>query len=261
MRRLAGRKPGAVAAIGLALALAACGKKAPLRLPEDRPVEKAAALSGRVREGRVSLEFRVPKHRLFPEREEPWVLARILRSTAPSPEFLEAGAILEAGGFPFGEPLTWSDQELAPGRSYTYRVEFRDAARRRRALTEPLTLSWDRVPAAPSGLTAAGGAGAVVLAWTVPGGYVEGVRYRVYRRPSTRSPWEPISPDPVAESRFVDSRVETGREYCYTVRAVVVNGNLEIEGPAGTIGCARPAVEELPPERPPGGSPAAPAAP
>jgi hypothetical protein len=151
--------------------------------------------------------------------------------------------------------LTWSDQELSPKSVYTYRVEFRDSARRRRALSEPLSVSWDQVPERPSGLTAVGGARAVALAWSAPGGAVEGLRYRIYRRVVPLNDWQPLPPEPIAESRFVDSMIEAGRDYCYTVRAVITARGLEVEGPAGAEACARAAEEDLPPARPPGAAP------
>ena len=79
------------AGIGLALLFPACGKKAPLRLVDDRAPLPAPAVHARIREGRVILDFRAPAHRLFPEREEPWVLARILRQSGSSTEVVEAG--------------------------------------------------------------------------------------------------------------------------------------------------------------------------
>lgn len=152
------------------LAGGGCGKKAPLRLPDDRTAENAPAISARVRQNRVSLDFRVPGHRVFPEREAPWVLARILRQTLPSAEVVEAGAILQTGGFAFAAPLTWTDQALPAKTAYIYRVEFRDAIRRRRAVSEPLRVSWERLPDAPSQLAAAGRLRTIVLTWTAPAG-------------------------------------------------------------------------------------------
>ena len=141
MLRTSGR--GALFAAGffLALSLSGCGKKAPLRLSDDRRAESAPALRARVREGRVTLDFRVPAHRTFPEREDPWVLARILRQTGPSAEVVEAGTILDAGGFVFDSPLNWDDVHPLPKGSFLFRVEFRDGMRRRRALSEPLTVT------------------------------------------------------------------------------------------------------------------------
>jgi len=254
MLRVSARSSRALAGLSLVLALAACGKKAPLRLPENRPAERAPTVRARVREGRVILDFRVPRHRLFPERQEPWVLARILRQQAAGTESVEVGAILEAGGFAFDSPLTWSDQLLPLKSSFIYRVEFRDAARRR-AIADPVTVSWDQVPDAPSALTVSGGAGAIALAWTAPGTAVEGLRYRVYRRAVPEPVPESLAPATVTESRFVDSRIETGRDYCYSIRAVLDSQGLDIEGPACSESCARAATMEPPPAQPPGMAP------
>lgn len=249
------RASGAVrvaAAISLALSLAACGKKGDLRLPNDVPQGRAPTPHARVREGRVILDFRVPSPRIFPEREEPWVLVRILRTAASSAEAVEVGALFEKEGFAFDAPLTWSDQALPANSAFSYRLEFRDAARRRRALTEPLPVAWDRLPEAPSGLTAGGGEGAIILTWEKPQGVSEELRYRVYRRISSIAAFASIRPSPITENRFVDSRVDAGNAYCYIVRALFLVRGLEVEGPASAEVCAHPAVYAPPSPRPPG---------
>lgn len=251
MARQRNRRRYALPALALALLLPACGKKAPLRLPEDRPAEQAPALRARVREAAVMLEFRVPNPRFFPERQQRWVLARILRRAAPSAELVEAGAILEAGGFAYGAPLVWIDQGRQPKISLVYQVEFRDADRKRRALTLPVTVAWDRVPRVPSALTAGGGATTVSLTWETPGEDDAQVRHRVYRRELPQPDPLPVTPEPVDGSRFVDSRAEPGREYCYSVRGVLDLQGLEVEGPASPEACARTVSEELPPQQPP----------
>ena len=238
------------AGVVLALLVPSCGKKAPLRLTEDRPALEAAVPRARVREGRVTLDFAVPRHRLFPEREEPWVLARILRQsggTAESP--VEVGAILESGGFAFGAPQSWTDREQPSGGSFVYRVEFRDAVRRRRALSGPVSVSWNRTPGTPQGLLAVGGMRSVALTWSMPETEEAGARFAVYRREPPERTLGPVSPEPVTESRYVDSRVETGREYCYAIRAVLTVQDIMVEGPAGTEACAR-TTSEPPPVRP-----------
>lgn len=244
MLRQSARGALALAGIGLALSFPACGKKAPLRLSDDRIAEPAPALRARVRDGRVTLDFRVPAHRFFPEREEPWVLARILRQAAASSELVEAGAILKEGGFAFDSPLTWSDQELPPKSSVIYRVEFRDAMRRRRAVSEPLPVSWDQVPDAPPDLTAVGHLRSIVLNWSASTGADAGTKYRIYRREMSQSLYEHASPETLDAGGFTDSRVDAGRDYCYVVRAVRYAKTLEIEGPASPESCARPASEE-----------------
>jgi len=243
------------AGIGLALAFPACGKKAPLRLVDEQTGEHAPPLRARIRLGQVTLDFKVPAHRLFPEREEPWVLARVLRQTGSSSEVVEAGAILKADGFAFDEPLTWSDKVLPPKSSFVYRVEFRDAARHRRALSEPLKVSWDHLPDAPSNLTAEGRLRSIVITWTMPSAVDARVACRIYRREISQTQFEPVSPDPVAELSFVDSRIEPDRDYCYVLRAVLYDKAVEVEGPASRESCSRSAAEALPPAHPPAGAP------
>lgn len=244
-----------IAGIGIILSSPGCGKKAPLRLIEDRPAEHAPALRARIREGLLTLDFRVPAHRAFPEREEPWVLARILRQTAPSSGVVEAGAILKSGGFPFDSPLSWSEQVQPSTAPLIYRVEFRDGIRRRRALSEPLTVAWGQLPAAPSNLTAAGHLRSILLTWDAPNGEGEGIGYRIYRRETAQTLFELAAPDPVAGLTYVDSRIEPGHDYCYVVRAVLNARALEAEGPASSESCSRSASDELPLAQPPASRP------
>ena len=255
MLRTSGRVALFAAGIALALSLPACGKKAPLRLTDDRTAARAPLPRARVREGRVMLDFRVPAHRTFPEREEPWVLARILRQVGPSAEVVEAGAILQAGGFVFGEPLRWSDQMQSAKGSFIYRVEFRDAARRRRALSEPLTVSWAQVPDAPASLNAVGHLRSIVLHWAAPLSAGAGTGYRLYRRELPRTEFETATPQPLTVTDYVDSRIELAHDYCYEVRVVLSVKGLEVEGPATPESCSRAASEEPPPSRPPASAP------
>ncbi|HWR97904.1 MAG TPA: hypothetical protein VN317_05720 [Candidatus Methanoperedens sp.] len=247
-RRLAAPACATLAAAVL-VAAAACGKKAPLRLPDQRPAEHAAAPRASVREGRVTLAFSVPSHRVFPEREEPWVLARILRRPAGEKEFVEVGAVLERHGFAFAAPLAWSEEAPSVGSS-VYRVEFRDGARRRRALSEPLEVVWQPAPAPPTGLMAAGDDRAVVLSWEAPAGADETTRYRVYRREAPGSAAEALTPEPIATLGHTDSRITAAREYCYRVRAVVPAPPVDIEGAPSAEACAR--TEDATPPPPPG---------
>lgn len=245
---LRARASGGLALVGVILLLAfpACGKKAPLRLSDDRVAERAPAVRARIRDGIVTLDFRVPGRRVFPEREEPWVFARVLRQSGPASDSVEVGTILNAGGFDFGSSLTWSDRGLPPKSSFVYRVEFRDAARRRRALTEPLTVSWERVPDAPLQLAAEGRLRSIVLTWEAPAGTAAGTAYTIYRREISQVPFEQAAHEPVGARVFTDTRIEPERDYCYVVRAIIAVKNLEIEGPASPESCARAAAGQRP---------------
>ena len=97
----------------------------------------------------MTLDFRVPAHRMFPEREEPWVLARILRQAGPAAEAVEAGAILEAEGFAFGAPLSWSDRR---GRRRVLSSTVWSSATPRDAVARfrsRLAVSWEQVARGP----------------------------------------------------------------------------------------------------------------
>ena len=228
---------GAAAIFAIVLAGApACGKKGPLRLPDQRPPEHADTPRAAVSGGRLTLSFKVPAHRVFPEREEPWVLARILRREASGKEFVEVGTILEGRGFGFGEPLAWSEEAQTAGTS-AYRVEFRDGARRRRALSNPVEVIWQVPPDAPTALTATGDDKGVELTWKGPAGATGAIRYRIYRRQTGGGEAENLTPDPVPAERHTDTRVVASRVYCYVVRAVL--GAPAVEGPAGPEVCVR----------------------
>lgn len=248
--RFAGRAGAVVAAVGALLLMGSCGKKAPLRLPDQRPAEGAPAPRASIREGRLTLEFTVPSHRLFPEREDPWVLARILRRQSPATDFLEVGAILEGGGFAFGAPLTWSEAAQTAGTS-AYRVEFRDGARRRRAVSEPVEVTWQTPPAPPAGLVAVGDDRAVALSWGAPPGATAGIRYRVYRRDVSGAAMELVTPLPLEGPQYTDVKVQVSHEYCYQVRTVLGAQAMEVASVPSAEVCAK--TEDVTPPPPPGG--------
>jgi predicted small lipoprotein YifL len=236
---------------GALAAAAACGKKAPLRLPEQQPTERLREIRATVREDRVTLEFRVPPRRVFPEKEPPWVLARILRRSGDEKEFAEVGTILDKAGLEFDSALTWTDDGRAPGVPLAYRIEFHDAAGHRRAISTPISLSWASVPGAPLGLDASGAESSVRLAWQAPAGAAAAVAYRVYRREAPEAVANPVGEAPVAALGLVDSRVRAEREYCYTVRAVIEGGPSPVEGPASEERCTR-TIDATPPPPPAG---------
>lgn len=241
----------AACAAAVALALAGCGKKAPLRLPGQGPAEDAGGLAASVREDVVRLTFRVPPRRIFPERQAAWVLARVLRKPSGAESFTEAAALHEPGGFEFGETLTWSAAGHRPSTKVTYRVEFRDADRRRRAVTRDRALQWSTVPPAPAAVRAVGGDGTIAVSWQ-SSGESPAVLFRVYRRRATGpGPGSALGPAPAAGTSYLDSGLEPGSEHCYAVRSVALEGGLEVEGPASDAACAA-AVDALPPPPPAG---------
>ena len=62
---------------------------------------------------------------------------------------------------------------------------------------------------------------------------------------------EPISPQPVTETSYVDTGVTFGAERCYTVRALDVVDSLQVRGPASSPTCVTP-VDTFAPQPPSG---------
>lgn len=235
----------------LAASLLNCGKKAPLRLPGQKPETVVAGFRARVRERQVLLEFKVPARRVFPERETSWIFARILRRDGPQADFKEVGTLLEANGFDFGARLSWADEGREPGIVYSYRVELLKKDSRARAASPAIEVSWNTTVAAPRSLAAVGAEASVLLNWEAPAPSEEAVRYRLYRRLEEERAGEVLSRDLVVERHYLDTGVERNRLYCYRVSAVLVVKDIEIEGSPTPEVCTR--TEDLTPPPPPAG--------
>ncbi len=79
-------------------------------------------------------------------------------------------------------------------------------------------------PAAPTGLTAAGGAGSVSLNWADNGESDLG-GYNVYRSQTSGGPYAKLTASPIAESAYQDSAVVNGTAYYYVAKAVDLSAN------------------------------------
>ncbi len=79
-------------------------------------------------------------------------------------------------------------------------------------------------PAAPTGLSAAGGDGIVDLAWNANGEPdLDG--YHVYRATASGGPYSRVNGAPLAQESYTDSGVSNGTTYYYVVTAVDTSGN------------------------------------
>ena len=91
-------------------------------------------------------------------------------------------------------------------------------------------------------LSAIGGPSQVLLEWEVPPSGVVG-GYEVLRAPSSSGPFEVISTGAIHVRRFVDSALEPGREYFYSIRARSVDGAASVGSEAVSATARR--VEDL----------------
>ena len=74
-------------------------------------------------------------------------------------------------------------------------------------------------PAAPTGLVAVAGAGAISLTWTA-NGEADLAGYVLLRGRDPEAELEPLTPAPIAATNYRDTEVETGVDYVYAVQAV-----------------------------------------
>lgn len=74
-------------------------------------------------------------------------------------------------------------------------------------------------PAAPTGLVAVAGAGAISLTWTA-GGEADLAGYMVLRGRDPEAELEALTPEPIAVTNYQDTEVEAGLDYVYAVQAV-----------------------------------------
>ena len=135
-----------------------CGKKAPPFLPQPVPAGKLELGSVLLEDGRAIFSIRIPGESFAGgKEEEPWVLARILRSEGAGDDpYVERTAEMEPAGFPFGQWRTMVDEQLEAGRSYRYRIEVRKRKSKEWAATDPLEVVLRDLPPPPKAFRAEG---------------------------------------------------------------------------------------------------------
>lgn len=169
----------------------------------------------------------------------------------PSPSTDGGSALLpyrvmraQGGGAPsqVGETSSrsFTDTTVTNGVTYTYTIIARSGAGLAPAspgVTATPIAGGLTVPAAPAGLTASGVAGAAQLAWTAPSndGGAPVTSYRIYRRVADGASALHATV-PATPTSYVDTDVEVGTRYYYSVRAVNQVG----EGPASAEASATP---------------------
>lgn len=124
-----------------------------------------------------------------------------------------------------GETVTLRDEDLRPGRCYSYRVAAYGPRGRPGAFSEVVSHAWGVLPRTPGLLTAQAGDREVQLSWSEVTTLEDGsplkdlAGYLVYRR-TPQDDWQRLTPDPLSVSRFHDVAVANEVEYTYKVRAV-----------------------------------------
>lgn len=224
----------------VAAALAAsCGKKGPPRAPVPHGPLPPGGVEARQLGAEVRVAFTVPDRR-GPQPSQALERIEVVRVEFPPGQeppadpdaFRRRGEVIAASDL-VGAPRSresLSDRTLADatsgrvGWTLRYGVRVRD----RRGRWSPLVVARDLVPVAPpptpTRLSGEATADGVRLSWDAPS---EGgpFRFHVYRAVAGEPmPERPLHREPLSESAYLDSEVETGRTYAYEIRTAAGDG-------------------------------------
>jgi len=133
-----------------------------------------------------------------------------------------------------------ADVQAEPGVRH-YALVLVSDGERSRPIRARVTVPPAAPPPAPAKLTASPLPGRVELAWQGAAG--SRLRYHVYRAEAGTGKFRRLTPEPVAEPRYVDAEGPEGTRYAYTARAVSRRG-AESEAAPAVEAAALPEVKE-----------------
>ncbi len=242
------------ACLGLAaLALTACGKKAPPVPPEQRAPQQVADLTGHIDESSIVLSWTPPNRRVDNTRQQDPTVTRVFRvedsgAGEPKSAMLVDGRIAgyeeivtihspdPAPALRRGLGLSFADGKgLTYGHRYTYVVITGDSHGRIGSPSRRVSVRYAPAPAEPESVVAEPGERTVRLRWGAATKLLDGnpvtdaLKYEVLRAPSADADLTPIGP-PVSENTLTDSGLENDIQYYYAVRAVRGAGGTTLYG-------------------------------
>jgi hypothetical protein len=250
---LTGRRALALAAIGLALAIGACGRKSPPVAPERRVPMAVSDLEAVLRNGVVELAWTAPRRRVDNSKLIDPGVTRLFRAEdsgqgEPRPAMLVNDRIVgyaEIVSFKVGDPaaptaqrgrFTYTDRNLTLGHRYTYVVTSTDLEGRTSAPSRRLSLAIIAVPEAPVDVQAIPGEREVKLSWRPPARLTDGgpvdtpLIYEILRAPGPEAPLAVVSRTEPGVTTALDSNLENDRAYYYAIRSVRQEGAALAEG-------------------------------
>jgi predicted small lipoprotein YifL len=231
---------GTLALLVLAFAVAACGKKGPMRSPEPRgptpPKEVVARQTGLA----VDVSFVVPSPRGPKPSQQP-VRAELVRIAFPpglrppqeADAFRRLGVVvtaITADPMKAGSRLRLQDpswRDLA-GRGVDWTLRYGVRVRDRRGRPSPLVVAPDLIPVepppAPTGLVAEATGDGIRVKWA-PARVEGSAKYNLYRADQNGSFGErPVNREPLPSAEYLDTETVAGRTYRYRVRTAASDG-------------------------------------
>jgi hypothetical protein len=244
----------------LLVLLSGCAKKAP-PAPWDSIVPKRIVdLVATPREGRLLLEWTVPKENTDKTpltdlaefkvlRSEGVLVGDECRGCGEKPRVVYEMKLTKESFVPGKrKALFFEDQE--PRRVYVYEVVSINQRGYPGSPSNPVTVYWDHPPQAPGMVMTERGDKRVELSWNS----VEGATgYNVYRRTEGEEgfPLNPLNRKPLNATQYTDLNVQNDIKYIYSVRSVkrVVKTDVEGRGSPGIPGIP---IKITPPSAPAG---------
>jgi len=240
--------------------LGGCAKKAPPRPYGSIVPMRIVDLVATPREGRLLLEWTIPKENTDKSpltdlaefkvlRSEGVLIGDECRGCGEKPKVVHEMKLAKEEGVPGKKmALFFEDQEAR--RVYVYEVISINRREKPGAPSNPVTVSWDYSLQAPGTMTAERGDKRVELSWNP----VEGATgYNVYRRMEEEEgfPLNPLNREPLKGSQYTDLSVHNDIKYVYSARTVKRVAKTDVEG-KGSPGIPVTPIKITPPGAPVG---------
>lgn len=236
-----------------------CGKKAPPISPESIVPARIDDLHISVINGELYLIWSRPLRNVDGTRLEDLAGFKIIkRGRGGKP----GEAITQLYDIPLSSPpqgawitdkiIYFKDPKLNEGWSYSYQVFSYNRERYYGDGSNIASISWINPPPPPENFRAQAGDHRVELFWEDEDGKEGSSRkkYNIYRRiEGAQYPLKPINEEPISGAYFQDLQVENEKEYFYTIRTTIMQGDILIEGRSPAEIKAKP--RDLTPPTPP----------
>ena len=252
-----------------------CGIKGPPVAPDSTIPASITDLRASSLEGEIFLAWSSPTKNIDGSKQEDLLGFRVFRQSRPltssacpdCPLKFEPVAEIDIDYPPpaakvEGGRVLWREASLKPQHEYTYIVRAYSSYKSPSPESNPLTISWDDPPVAPTRVSVRSQDKAMEIRWRFSPRLINGkeivdfLGFNIYRRSEgERFGFLPLNPEPFAENRYQDAVLENGKRYYYEVRAVRNFRGTLIEGLSSAVANGVP--EKRTPPSPPTGLAAA----
>ena len=221
-----------------------CAKKGPPVAWDTIVPKRIVDLIATAREGRLLLEWKIPKENTDKSpltnlagfkilRSEGVLIGDECRGCGEKPRVVHEMKLAKESVVP-GKKMALFFEDQEPRTVYVYEVVSINQRGDPSAPSNPVTVYWDHSPQAPGMVTTERGDKRVELSWNP----VEGATgYNVYRRTEKEEgfPVNPLNREPLNATQYTDLNVQNDIKYIYSVRSVkrVVKTDVEGRGSPG----------------------------